>query len=92
MHISCTRFYIDRPDDTCRVILSNAIPAMCNGYGKILIHGNVIPDTNVHWEVTKIDLVLILALSRRSVSGATCLSRLALRLLRFRQLKQEWSL
>jgi demethylsterigmatocystin 6-O-methyltransferase len=50
----------DFPDDRCREILKNIIPAM----GKdsiILIDEMLLPDKDVHWQVTEIDLTMMTA-------------------------------
>ena len=52
----------DFPDDTCRLILQNIIPAMSKE-SAILIDDMVLPDVNVHWQATQIDLTMMCALA-----------------------------
>lgn len=52
----------DYPDDKCRAILKNLIDAM----GKdslILIDEMVLPDSNVPWQATQLDLTMMIALA-----------------------------
>ena len=52
----------DWPDDKCRLILQNIIPAM----GKdsvILIEDMVLPASGVHWQSTQVDLTMMCALA-----------------------------
>ena len=52
----------DWPDDKCRLILRNIISAM-GPDSVILIDEMVLPDTNVHWHTTQIDLTMMSALA-----------------------------
>jgi len=49
----------DWPDDMCRNILVNLIPALRPGYSKVLINENVIPDKGAYWETTSLDLIMM---------------------------------
>lgn len=49
----------DWPDDMCRKILANLIPALRPGYSKVLINENVIPDKGAYWETTSLDLIMM---------------------------------
>lgn len=49
----------DWPDDLCRKILANLIPAMRRGHSKLLINENVVPDTGAYWETTSLDLIMM---------------------------------
>ena len=52
------------PDHKCREILENIIPAM-GPESIILLDEMVLPDTNVHWQSTQIDLTMMAALASR---------------------------
>ena len=52
----------DFPDDKCRLILRNVLPAMCKE-SLILIDDIVLPDANVHWQATQVDLTMMCALA-----------------------------
>ncbi|KAF2490471.1 S-adenosyl-L-methionine-dependent methyltransferase [Lophium mytilinum] len=49
----------DWPDDKCREILKNQIPAMKRGHSKILIDDIVIPDRGAGWLETGIDMIML---------------------------------
>lgn len=49
----------DWPDDMCRKILANLLPALQPGYSKVLINENVIPDMGAYWETTSLDLIMM---------------------------------
>lgn len=49
----------DWPDESCRKILSELAAAMTPGYSKVLIHENVIPDTDAYWETTGLDILMM---------------------------------
>ncbi|KAF2811453.1 S-adenosyl-L-methionine-dependent methyltransferase [Mytilinidion resinicola] len=49
----------DWPDDKCREILKNQIPAMKKGHSKILIDDLVIPDQGAGWLETGIDMLML---------------------------------
>lgn len=49
----------DWPDDKCREILLNIIPALKKGYSKILINDAVIPAKGAGWQETGIDLIMM---------------------------------
>ena len=49
----------DWPDDQCRKILLQNVAAMKPKHSKLLVHENVIPDTNAHWEKTSLDVVMM---------------------------------
>jgi len=51
----------DWPDNECRKILQNQIPAMKKGYSKILIDDLVIPDQGAGWVETGIDMIMMTA-------------------------------
>lgn len=52
----------DFPDHRCREILNNIIPAM--GKDSVIIIDDMrLPDRNVHWHVTEIDLTMMTALA-----------------------------
>lgn len=52
----------DYPDDKCLVILKNLITAMSKD-SMILIDEMVLPNSNVHWQATRIDLTLMASLA-----------------------------
>ena len=52
----------DFPDDKCRVILRNIIPAMSKD-SAILIEEMVLPVSGVHWQATQVDLTMMCALA-----------------------------
>lgn len=52
----------DFPDDKCRLILQNIVPAMSKE-SLILIEEMVLPDTNVFWQAAQIDLTMMSALA-----------------------------
>ncbi|RAL08720.1 o-methyltransferase [Aspergillus homomorphus CBS 101889] len=49
----------DWTDDDCRRILRSLVPAMREGYSKLLINENVIPSTNAYWETTSLDIIMM---------------------------------
>lgn len=49
----------DWPDNMCRKILANLIPALRRGYSKVLINENVIPAKGAYWETTSLDLIMM---------------------------------
>lgn len=49
----------DWPDDKCREILQNIIPAMKKDYSKILINDAVIPAQGAGWQETGIDMMMM---------------------------------
>lgn len=53
------------PDDRCRSILLNLIPALQKGYSKILISDMVIPDRHAHWISTGLDLMMMASFPSR---------------------------
>ena len=52
----------DWPDDKCRLILRNIISAM-GPDSAILVDEMVLPDTNIHWHATQMDLTMMSALA-----------------------------
>lgn len=48
----------DWPDEKCRIILQNIIPAM-DKKSVILLDEMVLPDTDVHWHATQIDMTMM---------------------------------
>lgn len=40
-------------------VLSTLASAMKPGYSKLLIHENMIPDVDAHWQATALDLILM---------------------------------
>lgn len=54
----------DWPDDKCRDILENMIQSM-GPESVILLDEMVLPDTQVHWQPTQIDLTMMAALASR---------------------------
>ena len=55
----------DWPDEKCREILRNLVPAMTRGRSKILLNENVIANTDVHWETSGLDLVMMSCFSAK---------------------------
>lgn len=55
----------DWPDNICREILLNLVPAMKKGYSKILINENVIPPKGAHWMSTGLDIIMMCFYSSR---------------------------
>lgn len=49
----------DWPEDKCREILRNQIPAMKKGHSKIVIDDLVIPDQGAGWLETGIDMIML---------------------------------
>ncbi|KAF2727216.1 O-methyltransferase [Polyplosphaeria fusca] len=49
----------DWPDESCRNILKNLIPAMKKGYSKILLNEIVVPDTGAGWFATGVDMLMM---------------------------------
>ena len=49
----------DWPDSKAREILTNLKPGLVEGYSKLLIDENVIPDTGAHWVSTGLDMVMM---------------------------------
>lgn len=49
----------DWPDNICREILLNLVPALKKGYSKILINENVIPPKGAHWISTGLDMFMM---------------------------------
>ena len=49
----------DWPDDKCRLVLSNIVPALERDYSKILIHDAIIPSQGAGWQVTGSDLCML---------------------------------
>ena len=47
------------PDERCREIFRNLIPAMRKDYSKLLINDMVIPNESAHWISTSLDLVMM---------------------------------
>ncbi|KAE8145131.1 S-adenosyl-L-methionine-dependent methyltransferase [Aspergillus avenaceus] len=54
----------DWPDEICREILSNIIPAMTPGYSKILINEHIVPSTGAYCETTSLDMIMMTLGSR----------------------------
>ena len=52
----------DYPDDKCMVILKNLMAAMSKD-SVILIDDMVLPNSNVHWQATQLDLTLMASLA-----------------------------
>lgn len=52
----------DWPDDKCREILKNIIPAM-GPDSVILLDEMILPNKNVHWQSTQIDITMMAALA-----------------------------
>ena len=49
----------DWPDDEARDILRNVVPAMTEGYSKLLLSENVIPPTGCHPHLSALDLTMM---------------------------------
>ena len=49
----------DWPDDRCREILKNIMPAMDPGRSKILLNEHAISKADNHWETTGLDLIMM---------------------------------
>ncbi|KAF2112724.1 putative hydroxyindole O-methyltransferase [Lophiotrema nucula] len=50
----------DWPDDSCRQVLAQLVPAMKNGYSKILLNEIVIKDKDADWFSTSVDMLMML--------------------------------
>ena len=55
----------DWSDEDCKRILENVVPAMEEGYSKILVQEMVVPEKDAHWELTSLDWLLLLNLGGR---------------------------
>lgn len=60
----------DWPDDVCERILANVKEAMEQGYSKLLINENVIPDVKAHWEATALDIMMMTLLASKERTRA----------------------
>lgn len=73
----------DYSDDKCLVILENLIAAMDKD-SVILIDEMVLPNTNVHWQATQMDLTLMASLAsieRTKAQWEALLDRAALKII-----------
>ncbi|KAL9612354.1 MAG: hypothetical protein Q9167_003041 [Letrouitia subvulpina] len=57
------RILHDWPDDKCRDILRNQMPAMEKGYSRLLLNENVIPATGANWKITSLDMIMMTVLA-----------------------------
>ena len=53
------------PEDKCKEILNNIIPAMKRGYSKILINDNSIPDKGADSISTAVDIIMLATFASR---------------------------
>lgn len=60
----------DWPDEVCGKILARVKDAMKPGYSRLLINENVIRPTKASWEVTALDIMMLILLSSRERTEA----------------------
>lgn len=60
----------DWPDNVCERILANVKDAMKQGYSKLLINENVVPDVQAHWETTALDMMMLALFASRERTRA----------------------
>lgn len=72
----------DYPDEKCRVILRNTMVAM-GKHSKIIIDEMVLPDSNVSWQATQLDLTMFCrhaAMERTQAQWQTLLNSVGLKI------------
>lgn len=47
------------PDSLCKPVLEHVRNAMKPGYSRLLINDHVVPPTNVHWETSALDILMM---------------------------------
>ncbi|KAJ4347126.1 uncharacterized protein N0V89_011064 [Didymosphaeria variabile] len=50
----------DWPDESCRKMLSQLVPAMQKGHSKILLNEIVVPDVGAQWFSTSVDMLMLM--------------------------------